>query len=52
MLQPIETEYRGYRFRISLDARWAVFLDAARLRGCRRPREQTSAPSRSSQLHC
>jgi len=28
-LQPIETVYRGYRFRSRLEARWAVFLDAA-----------------------
>ena len=25
---PIQTEYRGYRFRSRLEARWAVFLDA------------------------
>jgi hypothetical protein len=28
-LKPIETIYRGYRFRSRLEARWAVFLDAA-----------------------
>lgn len=27
-LTPIETRYRGYRFRSRLEARWAVFLDA------------------------
>lgn len=27
-LKPIETEYKGYRFRSRLEARWAVFLDA------------------------
>jgi hypothetical protein len=27
-LQPIETRYKGYRFRSRLEARWAVFLDA------------------------
>ena len=27
-LQAIETEYRGYRFRSRLEARWAVFFDA------------------------
>jgi hypothetical protein len=26
---PIETTYRGYRFRSRLEARWAVFFDAA-----------------------
>jgi hypothetical protein len=26
--KPIETRYRGYRFRSRLEARWAVFLDA------------------------
>ena len=24
----IETEYKGYRFRYRLEARWAVFFDA------------------------
>jgi hypothetical protein len=28
-LKPIETAYRGYRFRSRLEARWAVFFDAA-----------------------
>lgn len=28
MLQPIETIYKGYRFRSRLEARWAVFFDA------------------------
>ena len=28
-LRPIETNYRGYRFRSQLEARWAVFMDAA-----------------------
>jgi hypothetical protein len=28
-IRPIETWYRGYRFRSRLEARWAVFLDAA-----------------------
>jgi hypothetical protein len=27
-LQPIETIYKGYRFRSRLEARWAVFFDA------------------------
>jgi len=27
-LRPIETVYRGYRFRSRLEARWAVFFDA------------------------
>src|SRR5258707_1305831 len=27
-MQPIETNYRGYRFRSRLEARWAVFFDA------------------------
>ena len=27
-MEPIETEYKGYRFRSRLEARWAVFLDA------------------------
>lgn len=27
-LKPIETVYRGYRFRSRLEARWAVFFDA------------------------
>lgn len=27
-LKAIETEYKGYRFRSRLEARWAVFLDA------------------------
>ena len=29
MLKAIETEYRGYRFRSRLEARWAVFFDEA-----------------------
>jgi hypothetical protein len=28
-LRPIETRYRGFRFRSRLEARWAVFFDAA-----------------------
>lgn len=28
-IQPIETEYKGYRFRSRLEARWAVFFDTA-----------------------
>ena len=28
MIQPIETEYNGHRFRSRLEARWAVFFDA------------------------
>ena len=27
MMQAIETEYRGYKFRSRLEARWAVFFD-------------------------
>ena len=27
-IQPIETQYKGYRFRSRLEARWAVFFDA------------------------
>ncbi|WP_031579746.1 hypothetical protein [Ruminobacter sp. RM87] len=27
-LKPIETEYKGYRFRSRLEARWAVFFDS------------------------
>ena len=27
-LKAIETEYKGYRFRSRLEARWAVFFDA------------------------
>lgn len=29
IIQAIETEYNGYRFRSRLEARWAVFFDAA-----------------------
>ena len=29
MIKAIETEYRGFRFRSRLEARWAVFFDAA-----------------------
>jgi len=29
-MQAIETHYNGYKFRSRLEARWAVFLDAAR----------------------
>lgn len=28
-IKPIETRYKGYRFRSRLEARWAVFFDAA-----------------------
>lgn len=28
MIKPIETEYKGYKFRSRLEARWAVFFDA------------------------
>lgn len=27
-IKPIETQYKGYRFRSRLEARWAVFFDA------------------------
>src|SRR5690625_7748698 len=27
-IKPIETRYKGYRFRSRLEARWAVFFDA------------------------
>jgi hypothetical protein len=30
-IKPIETLYRGYRFRSRLEARWAVFFDTARI---------------------
>lgn len=32
MIKPIETVYKGYRFRSRLEARWAVFFDAANIR--------------------
>ena len=32
MIKPIETIYRGYRFRSRLEARWAVFFDAMGIR--------------------
>lgn len=28
-IRPIETHYKGYRFRSRLEARWAVYMDAA-----------------------
>lgn len=31
-LQPIETRYAGYRFRSRLEARWAVFFDALKIK--------------------
>ena len=31
-IRPIETLYRGYRFRSRLEARWAVFFDALNLK--------------------
>ena len=31
-IKPIETIYNGYRFRSRLEARWAVFFDAARIK--------------------
>lgn len=31
-IKPIETEYKGYRFRSRLEARWAVFFDAIKLK--------------------
>jgi hypothetical protein len=31
-IKPIETRYKGYRFRSRLEARWAVFFDALDLR--------------------
>lgn len=30
-IKPIETVYRGFRFRSRLEARWAVFFDAAEI---------------------
>lgn len=32
MMKPIETRYKGYRFRSRLEARWAVFFDALGVR--------------------
>lgn len=32
MIKPIETLYKGYRFRSRLEARWAVFFDAMKIR--------------------
>lgn len=31
-IQAIETQYKGYRFRSRIEARWAVFFDALRVR--------------------
>lgn len=31
-VKPIETKYKGYRFRSRLEARWAVFLDELDIR--------------------
>ena len=31
-IKAIETEYNGYRFRSRLEARWAVFFDAAKIK--------------------
>ena len=31
-IKPIETFYNGYRFRSRLEARWAVFFDAAKIK--------------------
>lgn len=31
-IKPIETKYNGYKFRSRLEARWAVFFDAAGIR--------------------
>lgn len=32
MIKPIETKYKGYRFRSRLEARWAVFFDAINIK--------------------
>lgn len=32
IIRPIETNYRGYRFRSRLEARWAIFFDTAKIR--------------------
>ena len=32
MVKAIETQYKGYRFRSRLEARWAVFFDALKIR--------------------
>jgi hypothetical protein len=31
-LNPIQTVYKGYRFRSRLEARWAVFLDSLNIK--------------------
>lgn len=31
-IRPIETRYKGHRFRSRLEARWAVFFDALELK--------------------
>lgn len=33
-MKAIETQYKGYRFRSRLEARWAVFFDALGLKWC------------------
>jgi hypothetical protein len=43
-IKPIETHYKGYRFRSRLEARWAVFFDALGLQWEYEPQDfQTSA---------
>ena len=31
-IKAIETDYNGYKFRSRLEARWAVFFDAAKIK--------------------
>jgi hypothetical protein len=49
MLKPIETFYRGYRFRSRLEARWAVFMDAAGIVWEYEPEGFTSHPTGNAQ---
>ena len=40
-----ETKYKGYRFRSRLEAKWAVFFDAAGLSGNTNLRDMTLGTS-------
>ena len=47
-MSPIETEYKGYRFRSRLEAKWAVFFDAL---GARWDYETEGYPLRNGEVY-
>jgi hypothetical protein len=50
VITPIETGYKGYRFRSRLEARWAVFFDALDIKWQYEPQGYTVGPNKRPYL--